>query len=156
MKLYLSSQHMGSASHVLLEMIGDKKRVGVIANAIDMSDGRHRADRLQKEEARLNKLGLETEELDLREYFGDSKTLKDRLKQFGMVWVRGGNAYTLVRAMEQSGFSKVASEMIRNDSLVFGGYSAATIVAAPDLLGSELIDDPHEIPFGYQENRRRP
>lgn len=29
MKLYLSSQHMGSASHVLLEMIGDKKRVGV-------------------------------------------------------------------------------------------------------------------------------
>ena len=52
MKLYLSSQHMGSASHVLLEMIGDKKRVGVIANAIDMSDGRHRADRLQKEEAR--------------------------------------------------------------------------------------------------------
>ena len=142
MKLYLSSQHMGSASHVLLEMIGDKKRVGVIANAID---------RLQKEEARLNKLGLETEELDLREYFGDSKTLKDRLKQFGMVWVRGGNVYTLVRAMEQSGFSKVASEMIRNDSLVFGGYSAATIVAAPDLLGSELIDDPHEIPFGYQE-----
>ena len=125
MKLYLSSQHMGSASHVLLEMIGDKKRVGVIANAIDMSDGRHRADRLQKEEARLNKLGLETEELDLREYFGDSKTLKDRLKQFGMVWVRGGNVYTLVRAMEQSGFSKVASEMI--------------------------IDDPHEIPFGYQE-----
>lgn len=115
-----------------------------------MSDGRHRADRLQKEEARLNKLGLETEELDLREYFGDSKTLKDRLKQFGMVWVRGGNVYTLVRAMEQSGFSKVASEMIRNDSLVFGGYSAATIVAAPDLLGSELIDDPHEIPFGYQ------
>ena len=151
MKLYLSSQHMGSASHVLLEMIGDKKRVGVIANAIDMSDGRHRADRLQKEEARLNKLGLETEELDLREYFGDSKTLKDRLKQFGMVWVRGGNVYILVRAMEQSGFSKVASEMIRNDSLVFGGYSAATIVAAPDLLGSELIDDPHEIPFGYQE-----
>ena len=61
MKLYLSSLHMGSASHVLLEMIGDKKRVGVIANAIDMSDGRHRADRLQKEEARLNKLGLETE-----------------------------------------------------------------------------------------------
>lgn len=40
MKLYLSSQHMGSASHVLLEMIGDKKRVGVIANAIDISKPR--------------------------------------------------------------------------------------------------------------------
>lgn len=151
MKLYLSSQHIGSAPHVLLEMVGDRKTVGIIVNAIDASDDQHRADRLRREEHRLNNLGLATEELDLRHYFGDSKALEDKLKQLGMVWVRGGNVYTLVRAMEQSGFSEIAPELIRNDSLVFGGYSAATIVAAPDLLGSELMDDPHELSFGYQE-----
>lgn len=151
MKLYLSSQHIGSAPHVLLEMIGERKTVGIIVNAIDASDNRHRANRLQKEKSRLNKLGLATVELDLRQYFGNSKDLKDKLRQLGMVWVRGGNVYTLVRAMEQSGFSEVAPELIRNDSLVFGGYSAAAIVAAPDLLGSEIMDDPHELPSGYQE-----
>ena len=151
MKLYLSSQHIGSASHVLLEMIGDRKMVGIIANAIDASDQQHRINRLQREERMLNNLGLATIELDLRQYFGNSKALKDKLKQLGMVWIRGGNVYTLVRAMEQSGFSEVAPELIRNDSLVFGGYSAATIIAAPDLLGSELMDNPHELPVGYKE-----
>lgn len=151
MKLYLSSQHIGSAPHVLLEMIGDRRTVGIIVNAIDASDKQYRTNRLQREKSRLNNLGLATEELDLRHYFGDSRALEDKLKQLGMVWVRGGNVYTLVRAMEQSGFSEVASELIRSDRLVFGGYSAAAIVAAPDLLGSELIDDPHELPFGYQE-----
>ena len=153
MKLYLSSQHIGCAPHVLLGMIGGNKTVGVIANAIDAYDDYHRASRVQKEIDRLSELGLEAEELDLRAYFGRTEALRGKLEQLDMVWVRGGNVYTLVRAMEQSGFSKVAPVLIHNDHLVFAGYSAAAIIAAPDLLGSELMDDPHELPLGYQDHK---
>lgn len=35
--------------------------------------------------------------------------------------------------------------------LVYGGYSAGSCVAAPDLEGIHLIDDPEVIPDGYSE-----
>jgi dipeptidase E len=36
--------------------------------------------------------------------------------------------------------------------LVYGGYSAGSCVAAPDLEGIHLIDDPETIPDGYLED----
>ncbi len=150
MKLYLSSQHIGCAPYALLEIVGSNRKVGVIANAIDAHKPQHRVDRVYKEIERLNNLGFDAEELDLREYFGRTKALRSKLERLGTIWVRGGNVFTLVRAMEQSGFSEIAPALIRTDRLVFAGYSAATIIAAPDLFGSELIDNPNELPDGYQ------
>jgi dipeptidase E len=39
-----------------------------------------------------------------------------------------------------------------DDHLVYGGYSAGSCVAAPDLEGIHLMDDPAFIPEGYRED----
>jgi dipeptidase E len=47
--------------------------------------------------------------------------------------------------MRQSGF-----DLIQDGALVYGGFSAGAVVATPTLKGIELVDDPHEIPDGYE------
>jgi dipeptidase E len=97
----------------------------------------------------LASLGLVTEEVDLRRYFGAGEALRAKLGEFDLVWVMGGNAFVLRRAMKQSGFDDVIIGMLERDEIVYGGFSAGAVVAAPTLRGIELIDDPGEVPPGY-------
>src|SRR5690606_29223683 len=36
------------------------------------------------------------------------------------------------------------------DQIVYGGFSAGAVVAAPTLRGIDLMDDPAEVPAGYE------
>jgi dipeptidase E len=65
------------------------------------------------------------------------------------VWVTGGNSFVLRRAMRQSGFDEIASVLVRDGVLVYGGYSAGAVVATPTLKGIDLDDDPDELPDEY-------
>lgn len=149
MKLYLSSQGLGRQTGELLSMVGENTRTAVVANGVDHYDKLSRETRVRKERQALRSIGLKPEELDLRKYFNDPQGLSDRLSLYGMLWIRGGNVFNLRRAMLHSGFDSVALELIDNDSIVYGGYSAALAVAGPDLYGSELVDEPNHIPEGY-------
>jgi dipeptidase E len=51
--------------------------------------------------------------------------------------------------MKRSGFDLLATPLIRNNKLVYGGFSAGAVVAGPTLRGIELVDDSQEIPEGY-------
>ena len=51
--------------------------------------------------------------------------------------------------MKQSGFDDVMTGMLERDEIVYGGFSAGAVVAAPTLRGIELMDDPDEVPPGY-------
>ncbi len=95
-------------------------------------------------------LGIAGERLDLRDYFGDPTGLRARLHGLDLVWVTGGNAFVLRRAMRQSGFDDIIVELVEADRLVYGGFSAGAVVAAPSLEGIQLMDDPSEVPAGYQ------
>lgn len=149
MRLYLSSYGLGNKPEELAYLIGTNKHVAVIMNAGDL-DGEYRKISLEKQISSLKALGLEPEEIDLRKYFGKSEDLKTTLSKFGAVWIRGGNAFMLQRAVEQSGFNKVIVEMLKNDKIVYAGYSAGVIIATPTLKGIELIDHLSEIPAGYK------
>lgn len=150
MKLYLSSQGVGERIGDLQRMAADKP-VAVIANAVDSYDRVKRRERVNKEIKDLGRIGLQAEELDLREHFGRPRDLQNKLALFGTVWIRGGNVFVLRRAMELSGFDGVALPKIREGSLVYAGYSAALAIAGPDLFGSELVDNPRDIPQGYPD-----
>ena len=63
----------------------------------------------------------------------------------------GGNSFVLRRAMKQSGFDTVIREMLATDAIAYGGYAAGAVVAGPSLRGLELMDDPFELPDGYDE-----
>lgn len=152
MRLYLSSYRLGDRGGSLLALLGNGKRAAVIENAQDHLAPEER-DRRRRElhdpYAELAGLGIAAEPLDLREYFGDAEQLAPRLALFDLVWATGGNAFVLRRAMQRSGFDTGIVDLLDRDSLVYGGFSAGAVVAGPSLAGIDCIDDPDEVPPGY-------
>ena len=74
------------------------------------------------------------------------------MKNYGGLFVRGGNTFLLRKAMKYSGLDLFIQEKARdtNDSeFVYAGYSAGVCVLAPTLRGLELVDPPHESAEGY-------
>jgi dipeptidase E len=152
MRLYLSSYRIGDRAGSLLALLGSGKRAAIISNALDNISPTARSiyrDEVYDPHRELASLGLVTEELDLRRYFGAADALQAKLAEFDLVWVMGGNAFVLRRAMKQSGFDDVITGMLERDEIVYGGFSAGAVVAAPTLRGIDLIDDPGEVPQGY-------
>ena len=149
MRLYLSSFRLGNQPDALLGLLGRGRRVAVVANADDSKDPTGRVASAQREQQDLRSLGLNSDELDLRQYFGRTEALARRLAEIDLLWVRGGNAFVLRRALRQSGADELLVELLAADALVYAGYSAGPAVLAPTLRGLHLVDDPHEIPDGY-------
>ncbi len=140
MKLYLSSYKLGNTPDQLLGLLDGGVKTAVIMAAQDYKDPETRVERLEQELADLKDLGLRPEELDLREYFNDTTGLRERLASYDLVWVRGGNAFVLRKALAQSGADNILVDLIQQDQIVYGGYSAGVCVLAPSLHGLELVD----------------
>ena len=51
--------------------------------------------------------------------------------------------------MKQSGFDKVIRAALARDEVVYAGFSAGAVVTYKSLKGLELVDDPYDVPFGY-------
>lgn len=152
MRLYLSSYRVGDRAGALLALAGPGGRAAIVANALDQVPADLR--RAHREEVydparELASLGFFASELDLRDFFGQKEALSKELLGYDLVWVIGGNAFTLRRAMRQSGFDAVISAMLDRDEIVYGGFSAGAVVAGPSLDGFEIMDDPGELPPGY-------
>jgi dipeptidase E len=148
-KLYLSSYRIGADRNALAEMVETPGRAGLVFNALDGF-----ADRLRifaRESNDLSSLGFECEELDLRSYFNNPEGLSDRLSHLQFLWVVGANTFVLARAMTQSRFGEALHGPISDGRLVYGRYSAGSCVAAPDLEGIRLMDNPDITPDGYSE-----
>lgn len=150
MRLYLSSFRLGNKPEELLTLLAGRKRTAIILNAMDMVGSEDRAESLKCEVDDLKSIGLEPTEIDLRNYFGKPDELKQALSNFDLVWVRGGNAFVLRRAFRQSGADEIMKELLANDAIVYGGYSAGIDMLTPTLHGAELVDDPNIVPEGYE------
>jgi dipeptidase E len=153
MRLYLSSERLGERAGALLGML-EGPRVAVIANGYDhsslMARDVYRAE-VYDPLAEFTALGLEPQEVDLRAHFGDPESLRERLSTYHLVWVMGGNSFILRRAMKLSGFDNVIRDLLADDAIAYGGYAAGAVVAGPSLRGLELMDDPWEVPEGYDD-----
>ncbi|MFZ3582306.1 Type 1 glutamine amidotransferase-like domain-containing protein [Loktanella sp. DJP18] len=151
MRLYLSSQRLGRHADTLVRLVGKRRNTLVIGNALDYIPAAARAvyaATTYDPVAELHALGLPAGWFDLRDYVGSPIRLHDQLSACGLVWVLGGNAFVLRRAMRASGFDGVIHGLLAQDALVYGGFSAGAIVAAPTLRGLDLMDDPKVGTFG--------
>lgn len=144
--MYLSSYRLGNNVECLRRQ-EENGRAGIILNALDVY-GDTRARDWDREAGDLERLGYSSEEVDLREHFRDPDGLGQRLQALDLVWVVGGNAFVLTRAMASAGL-KMALEPAMRRGLIYGGYSAGACVAGPDLRGIDLMDDPDDLPEGY-------
>lgn len=159
-RLYLSSFQVGGDGELLRWPAGDpgagrRGRCGIVYNALDSSEGareRHGAAQVDA----MSALGYDCEELDLRECFGagGEVRLAARLRELDLLWITGGNAYVLARAMDLSGFGAALAGPLRAGTLTYAGYSAAACVAGPDLRGIDLMDEPDALPDGYDPASR--
>lgn len=149
MRLYLSSFRLGNQPETLVSLLGGRPRIAIVANADDYKDVPERAASVRREQEDLARLGFASAELDLREYFGCTASLTNRLASVDLLWVRGGNPFVLRRALRQSGADDLLVRMLDADALVYAGYSAGPAILAPTLRGLHLVDDPDVVPSGY-------
>jgi dipeptidase E len=149
MKLYLSSMDFGDSPIKLAELLGDNKHAALSLNAADFYGDEGRATYLRRFQDDLALLGITSEELDLRKYFGKKDELENHLKKFGLIWTSGGNTFILRSAMKESGLDEILPRLLKDNSVVYGGFSAGACVVCPTLRGIELADDPNEIPPSY-------
>lgn len=119
--------------------------IAIIANAGDYRDDpSRRKEWVSQQSQEFASLGYEAEELDLRDYFSpNDQRLREKLSSYAMVWLTGGNVFLLRKAMKQSGFDKIITQMVRSNEIVYGGFSAGACVAAPTLHGIDKCDDPN-------------
>lgn len=152
MRLYLSSYGLGSEPMKLAELLkGRGQRVAVIANAADYKSPEEREARNIREFSWLTNINLEPAELDLRDFVGKGAELSNILRDFDLVWIRGGNVFILQRAIEASGFGVAIKQLLSEDVLALGGYSAGACIMTPTLHGIELVDNPNIVPEGYSK-----
>lgn len=147
MRMYLSSFDLGNASSELAGL-APTGRVALIMNALDNrpeARERWRVGQTRK----LEVLGLTVRDLDLRNFFGAPDHLRERLREHDMVWINGGNAFILRRAMKLSGMDAAIVDLLSRDEIVYAGFSAAAVIISKSLRGLEAVDDPDDVPAGY-------
>lgn len=121
-RLYLSSFRMGSCRQQLLRLTRDGRRAAVIANAADAYPADERSEAVDREVGALRSLGFVAEELDLRKHFEDS-SVDHVLRNYDLVWVRGGDVHTLRYTFARSGADDALVGLLADDALVYGGYA---------------------------------
>jgi dipeptidase E len=136
MRLYLSSFRLGSHPQRLLQLVGAEHRTALIPNALDGLPGEVRTAGLQRDFRELEAIGLDVTLVDLRTH----GAIED-LATYDLVWARGGNAFVLRQAFADSGTDTALLALLREDALVYGGYSAGACILAPDLTGLQGVDD---------------
>ena len=147
MKLFLSSYQISNAPEKLVELIGENKKVAIILNASDSYGDKYRPSYLARFTSEFADLGLFAEELDLRDFFYSNSELKKLMSNYGLIWATGGNTFALRWAMSKSGFDHFLPELLQQENLVYGGFSAGACVLSPTLRGIHLVDDIEQVPY---------
>lgn len=142
MRLYLSSYRIPTPSD-LEELLGKPlhgSSVALISNAKDYYVKRARNFKVGDLVKYMEQLGLEVNEIDLRNY-QDPTSLKQELASFDLIWAMGGNTYMLRYEMQRSGFDQIITGLL-GAGIVYGGDSAGALVAGQSIAGVESADEP--------------
>lgn len=150
MKFYLSSYKLWNPENIekLKEMLAStNKKVALISNAMDY-DLEIKKEKVPENISDLKEVWLLPEIVDLKDYFGKRKELEIRLKDFDIIFVRGGNTFVLLQAMKLSWFDAILMNMyINNEDKIYIWYSAGVCVLWSTLEGIHLADDPDAKPY---------
>jgi len=149
MKLYLSSHGIPDVKD-FLEFVGKparKIKFGLIMNAKDHNVPVERAAKRNEMLAYFKGFGLSVHEIDLRDYYGGSSNsdLIAEFRRFDVLWLNGGNTYSLRWALAESKAEQPLEEALKG-GVIYGGNSAGAIVAGPTLKYFDNVDDPSHAP----------
>ncbi|WP_343346465.1 Type 1 glutamine amidotransferase-like domain-containing protein [Sphingomicrobium sp. XHP0239] len=150
MKAYLSSHGLGPGIGALREIAGGN-RTAIIVNALDHFPSAERK-RIVNDVIGIEPLfagaGLLPKIIDLRESF-ETRSFGNFADEFDIVWLTGGNCFVLQRALVHSGMDRYLIDAVRDERIVYAGWSAGACVAGTSLRGLYQVDDPDIVPQGY-------
>src|SRR5690242_14248935 len=126
MRLFLSSYRAGSHERELLKFLGGINEVGFISNAKDYYNDAERQKSLRENKDSWESMGVKLVEIDLRPYFHKDGA-EEIVKRFKFVWLAGGNAFLLRRALSYTGLDKYLLEKVKSGAIIYGGESAGAI-----------------------------
>ncbi|MGA3150478.1 MAG: Type 1 glutamine amidotransferase-like domain-containing protein [Candidatus Saccharimonadales bacterium] len=151
MRLFLSSQDLGNYPEVAAKLAGKNKKAAYLKNAQDDLSPEERNWSTPEKKKMFEAAGFEFEEIDLRDYFGESEKLLNKLSNFGSLWSSGGNTFILRRAMRASSLDMILKKLLKEDKILYGGWSAGACITAPSLRGIEYGDrpQPDAVPDNY-------
>jgi dipeptidase E len=140
MRLFLSSYRAGKHDDKLRELIGKIDKIAVITNAKDYKTPQDRKIKLEDNFEYYRSIGLEPTEIDLRPYFqqGSADNLLDGFK---FIWLAGGNAFLLRRALRYTELDKWLIGRAKRNEIILGGESAGAIIMGPTLMYSEVENE---------------
>lgn len=152
MRLFLSSQDLGNHAAVATKLAGKNKKALYIKNAQDHLLPKERNFSTPEKKKMFEAAGFEFEEIDLRDYFGQPGKLVKKLSEVGSFWSSGGNVFILRRAFAYSGLDKILIDLLQNDKILYGGWSAGAMIMTPDLKGPDWSEEDRSniIPEGYE------
>jgi len=152
MKYYLSSFKIGNQEWVkkFRNMLPNNNKAAYVSNGFDFIKPENQKMHAEWDIRELTEIGLVVEPLDLRDYFDKGKELKEKLKEYGVIYVSGGNVFDLRIAMRLSGFDK-SLESLLNKDIIYAGYSAAVCVLSPTLKGYHVVHNPDNQLYGDYE-----
>lgn len=131
MKLFLTSAGLGRETTKdfikVIEKDPKHTRVCFIPTAAGPEINK---DFLEKDQKRLRELGCKITEIDLVQE--NKNSLYNKLKNFDVILVGGGNTFYLLKYVRKSGFDKIIISLLRQGKIYFG-ISAGSIIAGPNI-----------------------
>lgn len=131
MKLFLTSVGLPpETTEAFLKLLGKKPeetKVCFIATAADPEEDKWFVG---KDRERLLELRFETTEIDLKQE--NEESLDEKLKDFDVVFIEGGNTFYLMKYIRESGFDKAIKSFLDRGG-IYLGVSAGSYAAGPDI-----------------------
>lgn len=144
MKLFLSSKSINKEQlPYFKELIGRELsgvKFALIENAADLYKEEKKSF-VYDTRAVLTNLNMQLELIDLIKYVNKSEKLIERLKEFDVIWIGGGNTYYLRYLLKVTELDKNLHKLVRS-GIIYGGGSAGAIVVGPTLKGFEEDNSP--------------
>lgn len=131
MKLFLTSAGLApETTEEFLKLLCKKPEETELCFITTASHPEENKGYVEKDRKRLIELGFQVAELDLKQENEDS--LGEKLNNFDVVFVEGGNTFYLLKYVRESGFDKVLKPFLDRGG-IYIGVSAGTYIAGPDI-----------------------
>jgi len=132
MKLFLTSAGLPpEITEAFLKLLSKKPEETRICFVITASHPEENKGYVEKDKKRLLELGFKIiTEMDLKEE--NEESLKQKLENFNVIFVEGGNTFYLLKYVKESGFDKRIKSFLDRGG-IYVGVSAGSYIAGPDI-----------------------
>ncbi len=131
MKLFLTSAGLvPETTETFLEFLGKKPEETRVCFITTASHSEEDKSYVEKDRKRLIELGFQVTEVDLKQE--NEESLREKLKNFDVVFVEGGNTFYLLKYVKESGFDKALKPFLDRGG-IYVGVSAGSYIAGLDI-----------------------